>query len=90
MIFELVPVKSPYASKTLDVRLMFDGAPLKNSMISSGDTFKTETDSKGMATIPILKSGWQVVMAKHIVRLSPSADADYQQYMTFFVFKVTP
>lgn len=93
MVFELVPVKSPYAKnseKSLELRLLFEGRPLRNAMVSVGDAFQTKTDSGGSATVPIIGPGWQVVMAKHTVPTPGQAGTDYRQYMTFFVFKGTP
>ena len=89
--FELVPTKSPFQltpGKPLEVRLYFDGAPLKGAMISSAGHSQTETDDDGMARIAGCQKGWNVVTARHKVSVSGNPDINYHQFMTFLVFKV--
>ncbi len=91
MIFEWVPIKRPFRlgpGEPLEVKLIFDGAPLKHAAVSLGDNTQTETDEQGVARVAVAKTGWHVMMAKHVVPVSNDADVDYHQYMTFFVFKV--
>lgn len=90
MKFELVPVKSPALlepGEPLEVKLIFDGAPLKHAGVSSGDNIETETDERGVAKVSAPSKGWNVVTARHIVRTSYDPDVDYHQFMTFLVFK---
>ena len=89
--FELVPTKSPFQlapGKPLEVRLYFDGAPLKGAMISSPGHPQTETDDDGMALITGCQKGWNVLMARHKVSPFSNPDINYHQFMTFLVFKV--
>lgn len=91
MKFELVPIKSPFKlgpGELLELKLMYDGAPLKNAAVSSDADTRTKTDENGIARLDIYKTGWNVIMAKHMVPGLNDADVDYHQFMTFLVVKV--
>lgn len=91
MKFELVPTKSPFQlgpGEPLDVRLLFEGAPLKDAMVSTAEQAQTKTDEKGIARIAGCKGGWNMIMARHTVSVSGNPDIHYHQFMTFLVFKV--
>jgi len=91
MKFEFVPIKSPFRlgpGEPLELKLMYDGAPLKNAAVSSDADTRTKTDENGMVRINISKTGCNVIMAKHIVPSLNDADVDYHQFMTFLVVKI--
>ncbi len=91
MRFELVPTKSPFQlgpGEPLDVRLFFDGAPLKDAMVSAAEQPQTKTDQKGIARVGGCKEGWNIIMARQTVSVSGNPDIDYHQFMTFLVFKL--
>jgi uncharacterized GH25 family protein len=91
MKFELVPIKSPFKLKPgepLELKLMYDGSPLRNAAVSSDFDTRTKTDENGIVRIEISKTGWNVIMAKHIVPSLNDANVDYHQFMTFLVVKV--
>jgi nickel transport protein len=90
MKFEFVPIKSPFKlgpGEPLELKLMYDGTPLKNTTVSSDVETHTKTDENGMVRIAISKTGWNVIMAKHIVPNLNDADVDYHQFITFLVIK---
>jgi nickel transport protein len=91
MKFELVPIKSPFKlepGELLELKLMYDGAPLRNAAVSSDVNTRTKTDENGMVRIDVSKTGWNVIMAKHIVPSLNDVNVDYHQFMTFLVVKV--
>lgn len=90
LVLELIPVKSPALlepGEPLEVKLIFTGHPLKHAAVTCGDDIQMETDDQGVARVSGLNKGWNVVMAKHMVRTSNDPDIDYYQFMTFLVFK---
>ena len=91
MRFEIVPLKSPFKLKpggTLDVQLLFDGAPLKETVVSTDGRIETKTDQDGMARIDGFHEGWNIIMARHTVSVSGDPDINYRQFMTFLLFRV--
>ncbi len=91
MKFEFVPIKSPFSlgpGEPLEIKLIFDGALLKNAIVLLDENTQTNTDKQGVARIPISDTGWKVIIAKHIVPVTHDPDVDYHQFMTFFVFMV--
>jgi hypothetical protein len=91
LIFELVPETSPLGlipGQSVNIKLLFEGTPLKNVDITGPDSVKTRTDDQGIAAVTLSKSDWQVVSARHLLNLPDDADLDFHQYMTFFIFKV--
>ncbi len=91
MGFEIVPRKSPFQLEPgdpLEVQLLFDGTPLKDTMVSTDKRVNTKTDQDGVARIVGFHEGWNILMAKHIISMSDDPDINYQQFMTFLVFKV--
>jgi nickel transport protein len=91
MKFELVPIKSPFKlgpGEPLELKLMYDGDPLKNAAVSSDIDTYTKTDENGMVRIDVSKTGWNVIMAKHIVPSLNDVNVDYHQFMTFLVVRV--
>ena len=90
LVFEVVPLKSPYRlgpDEPLEVKLLFDGAPLKHAVVSLNDQIRTETDAKGIARFTVNQSGRQLIAAKHIVPVKDNAEIDHLKFMTFFIFE---
>ena len=90
LVFEVVPLKSPYRlgpDEPLEVKLLFDGAPLKHAEVSLNDQTRTETDAQGIAGFTVNQSGRQVIAAKHIVPVKDNAEIDHLKFMTFFIFE---
>jgi nickel transport protein len=91
MRFEVVPLSSPFQLKPgapLEVRLLFDGAPLKDTMVSTDGCVETKTDQNGMARVDGFHEGWNIIMARHTVSAAGDPDINYRQFMTFLLFKV--
>jgi nickel transport protein len=91
MRFEIVPLSSPFQLKLgapLEMQLLFDGAPLKDTMVSTDGRIETKTDQNGMARIDGCHEGWNIIMARHMVSASGDPDINYRQFMTFLLFKV--
>lgn len=89
MRFEIVPLKSPFQLKpgaALEVQLFFDGAPLKDAVVSMGEATQAKTDEKGVVRLDGLKGGYNIIMARRT--LPGSGDIDYHQFMTFLVFRI--
>lgn len=90
LVLELVPLQSPFTlapGEPLEIALMFNGAPLADTIVSTAEEVQAKTDGKGIARIAVSKAQWQVLMAKHIVPAPADTDINYHQFMTFFVFK---
>ncbi|MDZ7695830.1 MAG: DUF4198 domain-containing protein [Deltaproteobacteria bacterium] len=91
MRFEIVPLKSPFQLKPggpLEVQLLFDGAPLRETTVSTDGRIETQTNQNGMARIDGFHEGWNIIMARHTVSASGDPDINYRQFMTFLLFKV--
>jgi len=91
MLFEIVPLKSPFQLKPggpLDVQLLFNGTPLKETTVSTDGRIETKTDQNGRARIDGLHEGWNIIMARHMVSASGDPDINYRQFMTFLLFRV--
>ncbi|MFP4086510.1 MAG: DUF4198 domain-containing protein [Desulfobacteraceae bacterium] len=91
MRFEMVPLSSPFQLKPgapLEVRLLFDGAPLKETTVFTDGRVETKTDQNGMARVNGFHEGWNIIMARHCRPASGNPHIDYRQFMTFLLFKV--
>lgn len=91
MRFEIVPLKSPFqlkAGAALEVQLFFDGAPLKDAVVSTDGHIRAKTDEKGVARLDGCKGGWNIIMARHTVSGPGDPDINYHQFMTFLVFRI--
>ncbi|MBV8925833.1 MAG: DUF4198 domain-containing protein [Bradyrhizobium sp.] len=83
---EIVPLADPAAIKpgdSLRVRVLFHGKPLAGGEVERGDgtTIVAEqeiprftTDTNGVATIPVVRSGSHLLVIDH--RVTPSATPD--------------
>jgi uncharacterized GH25 family protein len=90
MAFEVVPLKSPYRlgkNEPLEVKLLFNGTPLRHTAVSLNSKTRTETDAQGIARFTVVRSGWQVIAAKHIVPARDNAEIDHRKFMTFLLFR---
>lgn len=89
--FEIVPETSPFSVKPgeeLKIKVLFDGVPLKDAAVTSGQNAKTVTDKEGNAAIALSPDGWNVIMAQHRIMTPNDSEYNFRQFMTFFVFKV--
>ncbi|GAB6097673.1 DUF4198 domain-containing protein [Desulfatiferula olefinivorans] len=93
LIFELVPETGPLGltpGQNVNIKLLFEGKPLKQVDITGPDSVKTRTDDQGIAAVTLSKTDWQVISARHLVDLPNETELDYHQYMTFFIFRMKP
>ncbi len=89
--FEIVPERSPFSLKPgeeMKIKVLFEGVPIKDSAVSSGQNAKAVTDKEGNAAIPLSPEGWNVIMAQHRIMTPNDSEYNFRQFMTFFVFKV--
>jgi hypothetical protein len=99
---ELIPQVNPYSIRIgseLPLQLLFDGKPLQAARVmATYDTYSkehdvyaytTETDSQGMARIPITKPGLWLIRANHMLPLQGDPKADWESFWTNFSFYVT-
>ncbi|MBN2372300.1 DUF4198 domain-containing protein [bacterium] len=88
---EIVPLKDPLTllnGEELPVQLFWEGKPLSNVAIISGDGQEAQTDPKGVAALKIPSKGMQIFSAAHKVSEQSSAEIDYHLYTTFLSFEV--
>lgn len=100
---ELIPLANPYSvsvGSELGVRVLFDGKPLRDTRVmATYDTFSKEhdvyahtvqTNSEGIARIPINQSGTWMIRTNHMIPLEEDPKADWESYWTNFSFFVNP
>ena len=97
---ELIPLADPLALKagdTLPVAVRFNGKPLVGAGVEIGDSVtgipeekiaRYETDAKGVARVPIVKTGWAVVGVDHEEKSPLPRLADKEKYTATLVFRL--
>lgn len=100
---EMIPLVNPYSVKAgsnLAVRVVFDGKPLSGVRVMA--TYETyskehdvyahtmETDTEGIARIPIDKPGLWMIRANRMLPLQGETKADWESYWANFSFYVKP
>jgi uncharacterized GH25 family protein len=89
--FEIVPGRSPFGlrpGEAMKIMVLFEGSPLKDATVTSGENEKTVTDKDGAAEVVISREGWNVIMAQHRIMTPNDMEHNFRQFMTFLVFKV--
>lgn len=76
---ELIPEDNPFTIRpggTLRIRVLFSGQPLPGVQVETGDGVtpleeakvpRYPTDENGIATIPIVKPGWQLMVVDYMI-----------------------
>ena len=88
--FEIVPLKDPLAlgnGEQLPVQLIFQGKPLAETVIISGDGQETKTDKEGVARIKTTMNGMHIFSARHKTPEQNSTETDYHLFTTFLTFE---
>ena len=98
---EIIPLQNPYSIKLgapLPVKLLFDGVPIVGiRMMATYNTYSkehdvyahtAETDSNGIANIPLSKKGLWMIRANHMLPLKDDPKADWQSFWTNCTFEV--
>jgi uncharacterized GH25 family protein len=89
MKFEIVPLENPFAvspGKVLQVAVIFDGKPLADAIVSSGDdAVPVKTDKDGIVGILFPENGAAILSARHKVPVKNNPDMDYHLYTAFLI-----
>jgi len=98
---EIVPTTNPYKLKvgdSLQVRVLFEGQPLRNALVSAtyaGYTDKPDTyaqgvrtDREGKAVFRLTHPGAWMVRTVHMVPLQGSQEADWESFWASLTFEV--
>jgi hypothetical protein len=89
---EFVPAIDPTdlaPGAPITVQLLVEGKPVSGSTVSavSADTvMRATTDSQGLATFSMDHPGAWLIRTVHMVRLPPSADAEWESYWVTLAF----
>ena len=100
---ELIPLTNPYSispGSDLAVKVLFNGKPLPDARVmGTYDSFSKEhdvyahtvqTNSEGIARIPINQPGIWMIRTNHMIPLEEDPKADWESYWTNFSFSVNP
>lgn len=89
LTLEIFPESDPWRDRTLRVRLMFKGEPLRNAAVTAIDRanpkaeVRTRTDREGRASLTIDSPGPWLVKSVHAVRIGPD---EYRSWWGSLVF----
>ena len=97
--FEIVLLQNPYnlvTGKTLKAKILFDGQPLKNKVITARSRTGNEaalaltsrTNAQGICSFILSRKGEWFIHATHMIECPDKTDSDWESFWTSYSFEI--
>jgi len=91
--YELIPETNPMASSPLRVRVIFEGKPLANALVSAihrddpAARVSARSDANGHVTLPLPKNGVWLVKSVQMISAPADSNADWESLWASLTFE---
>lgn len=90
---EIVPETSPFASTALRLRLLYEGRPLRNALVTAihrndpNARLSSRTDAHGRVTFSLPKNGVWLIKSVHMIAAPPGANVEWESLWASLTFE---